>query len=151
MPIADKARFPRLPGHGETDEIILKFIELRKKYPAPEYNWRGGAWNPGDYLPAWSMKQNTEHLQALCEKHSLKSEGSRWKLIKRLYLHWRASRLKTIEKGFEFYGYGEGFENIQIPSCHCGNQRVPKRFPRLAKMTMDYNARTDDQGSPNKL
>lgn len=133
--IVNKPRFPRLAGGegGEDDEIVLRFRKLRKKHPAPEYNrHRDGSWNPGDYLPTWLMKQTTEQLRYLCKRHALNRHGSRWRLVKRMYLHWRASRLQICGKGFEYFGYGVGYENVRDPECSCGSLRK-KDWERIQK------------------
>jgi hypothetical protein len=115
--IFGKPRFPRVAK--EDVEIIRWFIRMRKKYPPPPYDrHQHGSWYPGDYIPNWLMIQTTEHLQELCEKHALKSKGSRWKLIKRMYLHWRASKLKI---GKVYYGYAKGYDYQRIPTCPCGS------------------------------
>jgi hypothetical protein len=115
--IVNKPRFPRIDDENEL-EMVRWFIKLRKKYPAPKYDrHKHGSWNPGDYLPSWAMRQTTERLRELCEKHALKSKGSRKRLIKRIYLHWRASRLRI---GDVYYGYGKGYEYQRIPDCSCG-------------------------------
>lgn len=121
--IVNKQRFPRLSKDGK-DDIVLRFRRLRKKYPAPDYDrHRDGSWNPGDYIPTWLMSQDKEKLKQLCKRHRLDHYGSRWRLVKRMYLHWRAAKLKIAGNHSEYFGYGKGYENVDIPVCSCGSVR----------------------------
>lgn len=123
--IVNKPRFPRLSKDG-SDDIVLRFRRLRREYPPPEYDRQiHGSWNPGDYIPTWLMKQDRKKLKHLCKQHSLDRHGSRWELVKRMYLHWRAAKLKIAGNHSEYYGYGKGYENVKIPVCSCGS--VEKR------------------------
>jgi hypothetical protein len=123
-------RFPRTD-----DGEMLYLAKMRAKYPAPPYNPRtDGSWNPADGIFEWLCKQQKQHLRKLCERHALESTGSRKRLIKRMYLHWRAAKLGL---GKEWIGYGKGYENTRIPTCPCGSKnkiemlRLEKRKQEL--------------------
>jgi hypothetical protein len=103
---------------SEEARLLKWFIKLRKKYPAPEYNRNiHGSWNPGDFIPSWLMRQTRERLKELCKKHALDHHGSTRRLIKRMYLHWRASKLQI---GSVYFGYAPGYEFTRTPTCSCG-------------------------------
>lgn len=125
-------RFPRT-----TDKYALFVAQLRAEYPAPEYNPRfDGAWNPASVILGWLAKLGLTKLRGLCIKHSLDPSNGKRDMIKRMYLHWRSSRMK-LRTGASYYGYGEGFMNTRKPDCTCGFLRIPTvrffrrmRFPR---------------------
>lgn len=141
--IVNKPRFPRLSKDGK-DDIVLRFRRLRKKYPPPEYDRHiHGSWNPGDYIPTWLMGQDKDRLKKLCKKHSLDYHGSLWRLVKRMYLHWRAAKLKIAGKHSEYYGYGKGYENVGIPLCSCGSVLKEDMERREAKKEEDKQQRKE--------
>lgn len=106
-------RFPRTD-----DQMVLYVRELRLKYPAPEHDW-GMGHNPADAILSWLLKITKRKLRKSCDRHALK-HGSRRRMIKRIYLHWRSSVLKL---GKVYYAYGPGFQNTRIPDCSCGYLR----------------------------
>jgi hypothetical protein len=109
-------RFPRTE-----DKDILYLAKLRLKYPAPPWNWKyDGGYNPADYVVEFNLRQSKKKLRKLCRKHSLDPIGSKRKLVGRLYLHWRASKLKI---GNPNYGYGPGYESTKTPDCVCGSKK----------------------------
>ena len=147
-------RFPRT-----ADKDLLFMAKIRAKYPAPDYNPReDGSYNPADMVIDFHLNCSKKKMRRLCRKHSLEDTGTKRKLMKRMYLHWRASKLW---QGTTYYGYGKGFENTRIPDCVCGYINVkewqkteqlkenvkilnrkfkqnfgrtePRRFPRLAE------------------
>ena len=106
-------RFPRTD-----DAVVLYIAHLRAKYPAPEHNWKyGGPLNPAEFVLGELGQYSREKLERLAEKHSLDSTGGRRKIIKRMYLHWRAAKFQT---GSPNIGYGPGFESTRTPDCVCG-------------------------------
>lgn len=98
----------------------------------------------------WILRQDSDHLRELCEKHALKTSGGSTKLIRRFYLHYRSVQLRL---GDPIIGYGPGHEAVRTPMCVCGRLlrkdleasiaekkkrkgklEVPKkRFPRLPR------------------
>lgn len=116
----ERKRYPRL--REKEDLKIVRFIsELRKEYPAPEYDPRyDGSWNPADVILSSYWEKRTKKVQELCRKHSLKDTGWKGKLIKRLYLHWRSKKMML---GQVFYGYSKGCELVGTPTCVCGTLR----------------------------
>ncbi len=115
-------RFPRTD-----DKAMLYLCRIRAKYPAPPHNPHAeGPYNPADSVLSSLLKQDEKVLKKLCDKHALRTGGSRGKLIKRLYLHWRASKLvhfgKIVGSG-TYIGYGKGYRSTRTPTCHCGSQR----------------------------
>lgn len=103
---------------------MLYIAAVRAKYKPPPWNWKtDGGWNPADGILKDLINCSTKKLRRLCKRHALKNKGPRRKLIVRMYLHWRASKLEHmgiyVGKG-EFFGYGPGYENIRIPTCPCG-------------------------------
>ena len=109
-------RFPR------TDDDDLLFMrELRLKYPAPKHDpFNYGPYNPADYVINAVLSYKTKKLRRLCRKHALRSDGSRQKLMRRMYLHWRSNKFKL---GPVYYGYGPGCWNTRVPTCICGYLR----------------------------
>lgn len=106
-------RFPRAK-----DEIIQYIAKLRAKYPAPAFNWKyGGSINPADLVLSSLGEYSRKKLKRLAEKHSLETTGGRRKIIKRMYLHWRAAKFQT---GDPYIGYGKGFKSTRTPDCVCG-------------------------------
>lgn len=110
-------RFPRLRDKRQIR--VLRFLhKLRTKYPIPSYNPKyDGSWNPGLGVLDGLIKLEKKKLKRMCFKHSLETFGSRFKLIRRMYLHWRASKLVL---GSPYIGYGEGYKSTKTPSCPCG-------------------------------
>ena len=126
-------RFPR------TDDKYALFVaQLRAEYPAPEYNWKyDGGWNPADIILGTLVKAGLTKLQKFCDTHALEPSDNKRDMIKKLYLHWRASKMKSREIGVSYYGYGKGFMNTRKPDCPCGFYAIPIvrffrrwRFPR---------------------
>ena len=105
--------------HPRTNDVIaLSIARLRAKYPAPAHNWKyGPSINPADMVLTESASYSKKKLKRLCEKHALEPTGGRRKMIKRLYLHWRASKFST---GDPYIGYGPGYESTRTPNCVCG-------------------------------
>lgn len=136
---------------------------IRDKYPPPDYNpHTDGSWNPATDVIDFHLKCSKKQLRKLCKKHALDHVGSKRKLMKRMYLHWRSAKffLQGEGRGKEYYGYGKGYEAVRKPDCPCGyilvadweklqqkkedrrliNKRLRadlkvkiRRFPRLAK------------------
>jgi hypothetical protein len=106
-------RFPR------TDNVVTLYVaKLRIKYPAPSYNWRyDGSTNPADIVLQSLVEASKKKLRRLCGKHSLETWGNKRRLIKRMYLHWRASKMNL---GDPQIGYGKGYESTRNPTCVCG-------------------------------
>lgn len=145
----DVLRFPRT-----NDKDVLYVAALKRRFPPPVYDPRSdGGWNPSDYILSWLVGLSTDKLREFCETHALEDTGPRRKLIKRMYLHWRAGKLASqkilVGKG-KWIGYGKGYESTREPTCHCGRKRredyIPKkkmektwlkatirRFPRYPK------------------
>jgi len=120
--------FPRLDN--EKDQKDMDLVRwLRKEYPAPEWpSWM--RWNPADTILDSSLTLSKKKLVEFCLKHSLEP-GTRRMMVKRLWLHWRASRLHI---GYPYRGYDIGYRNTRKPNCACGFLRAdPRRFPRLPK------------------
>lgn len=108
-------RFPRTK-----DREMQYLAKIRAKYPPPFYNPRtDGSWNPADGIFDWLCKCSKKKLRRLCIKHALDETGSRKRLIKKMYLHWRAAKLG---KGKVWIGYGKGYENTRTPTCPCGSR-----------------------------
>jgi hypothetical protein len=125
-------RFPRT-----NNKYALFTAQLRAEFPAPEYNPRfDGAYDPAAKVLSWAIAQGLTKLKALCIHHSLDPSDSKRDMVKKLYLHWRARKMK-LRLGSEHYGYGPGFMNTRIPNCACGFLKIPivrffrrMRFPR---------------------
>lgn len=114
-------RFPRT-----SDKLFLYVALFRAKYKPPPYNFRtDGSWNPADGVLNSLLKCDKKQLRRLCKKHALDYKGWIGKLIRRLYLHWRAAKFEhqgvKVGSG-EFIGYGKGYENTRIPNCPCGSR-----------------------------
>ncbi len=135
-------RFPRLEKWDSGEVLMLG--DLRKAYPPPKYDpKRDGAWDPAEYVLSWLLRCEEEKLREKAKYHGLCDEGTKSELIKRLYLHWRASKLNSQKKNsvflsnFPFVAYGPGFERVEIPECSCGKTKVDegkiRRFPRIDK------------------
>lgn len=125
----DVLRFPRTD-----DRDVLYVANLKRKYPPPKYNPRyDGGWNPSDGILNWLLGLGTKKLRKFCDAHALEDTGSRRKLIKRMYLHWRAGKLASqkilVGKG-EWIGYGKGYESTREPTCHCGRHRRESYMPK---------------------
>lgn len=106
-------RYPR-----SKDTVILYIAHLRAKYPAPQHSWKyGPSINPADMILGDLGECSKKKLKRLAEKHSLKTTGGRRKLIKRMYLHWRAAKFGI---GDPYIGYGPGYESTRTPDCVCG-------------------------------
>jgi len=103
---------------------------MREEYPAPYYNpARDGAWNPAEAIIHWLAEASIEKLQEKCLYHGLNETGTRFQMIKAMYLHYRSSILKL---GFPFTAYGPEHENDNPTQCNCGKMKKHvKRFPRL--------------------
>lgn len=108
--------------------------KIKRKYPPPDYNPRSdGRVNPAEIIIDFNLNLSKKKLRKLCYKHALETTGSKRALMKRLYLHWRASKLRY---GFEYYGYGRGYENTRKPTCSCG-------FLNKEEMLRRYNLERD--------
>src|SRR5437667_426758 len=114
-------RFPRTE-----DQAVLFMSIVRSKYKPPAHNPHvDGEYNPADMIIRWLLGLKKKDLRYRCECHSLDSIGTRFQLLKRMYLHWRAAKLATlmeklVGKG-TYIGYGKGYENTRKPTCHCGS------------------------------
>lgn len=115
-----RRRFPRL--EGERDESNWKFLSrLRQRYPLPVYRWQyDGSTNPGVDVLTGLLDRSKKQLRRYAHMHALDEEGSRFQLIKRLYLHWRSSRLQL---GKRYIGYGKHHQSTRTPTCICGFRR----------------------------
>lgn len=113
MALIQRLRFPRT-----RDSEMLYLAKIRVKYPPPPYDpRRDGSWNPADGIFDWLFRKKKKKLRKLCKRHALEHRGSKVKLVKRLYLHWRAKKLGL---GNPQVGYGPGYECVDIPTCSCG-------------------------------
>jgi len=109
-------RFPRTENH-----IAIFVSKLRVRYPPPKYNPAyDGSIDPADFVLNSLGGGSKKDLKRWCNNHSLKPSGSRRKMIKRIYLHWRASKFGY---GDPQIGYGKGYEATKTPSCVCGFRR----------------------------
>jgi hypothetical protein len=142
-PEKPKQRFPRTKN-----VIAIYMAELRVKYPPPEYNPHyDGSMNPADMVLQSFMKVTKKKLRKWCRKHSLKDTGNRRKMIKRLYLHWRASKMGM---GDPQIGYGKGYECTEPPRCVCGARRrsdfilYEKRKEQEREMRRKQRRRADE-------
>lgn len=120
LPTIDKKtkRYPR------SEEQIVQYIaKLRRIYPPPKYNSKtdGTSGDPASFILNSLATYKKSKLRKYCDKHALETIGSRFKLIKRLYLHWRAFKLQT---GEPYVGYGKGFESTRTPTCICAFNKV---------------------------
>jgi hypothetical protein len=107
-------RFPR------TKNVIVTYVaKLRARYPPPEYScWHGdGSMNPADIVLQSLVKASKKKLRKWCRKHAMETWGNKRRLIRRMYLHWRASKFGT---GDPQIGYGKGYECVGVPTCSCG-------------------------------
>lgn len=116
-----KGAVPEDPKHmfPRTEDVIILYVaKLRVKYPPPVYNWRfDGSINPADLVLQSLVESSKKKLRRLCDKHSMETWGNKRRLIKRMYLHWRASKL---ELGDPQIGYGKGYKSTRTPDCVCG-------------------------------
>lgn len=127
------SRFPRTD-----DEDMMYLAAMRAKYKAPPYNFRtDGSWNPADGVFKSLVESSTKKLRKLCKRHSLNHHGPRRKLIKKMYLHWRASKYEHfgvhVGNGL-YFGYGKGYENVRIPTCPCGSRSRSEKKRSDARM-----------------
>ena len=104
---------------ARTDDRDMLYVNrMRVKYPPPAYDpRRDGGWNPADGVLEAILGYDKKKLRKLCKKHALDHVGPRRKLVVRLYLHWRAAKLKI---GKTYYGYDKGYESTRTPDCVCG-------------------------------
>jgi hypothetical protein len=129
-------RFPRI-----RDATLLKRIifvhELRAKYPLPAHDPRTGYGNPGAVVLDWLVGLPKQKLKHYSGKYGLNSLGSGFKLIKRIYLHWRRRQIVLMTpppkplKHFPRMGF------------HLGKDRLA-RFPRIAQGTRFPRLRLGD-------
>lgn len=132
MIIQEKQRFPRTD-----DKDLLYMIQVRNKYPAPPYNpHTDGSYNPADMIIDFHLNQSKKKMRKLCIKHALEPDGPKRVLMKRMYLHWRASKLW---KGVEYYGYGKGYKHTRRPDCSCGYISVAE-WEKIQKRKEDQKA-----------
>jgi hypothetical protein len=114
-------RYPRLSKDDDV-ELVAFVTKLRRRYPAPAYDpIRDGSYDPASWILDWLLRQRKSKLRELCDKHALKTTGSKKKLIQRQYLHWRSLKLGL---GKIYYGYGKHHEFTRPPDCICNCLKV---------------------------
>lgn len=124
-----KPRFPRMAKDEERAHILTRLAKLRVEYPPPYYDkWRDGAYDPTESVLKWLVDLHIDVLRRKCKWHGLADDGNRFDLTKRMYLHFRSSKLRL---GYPWTGYGPEHRQAYLPECTCGRVRkIVKRFPR---------------------
>jgi hypothetical protein len=152
-------RFPRLPeGHEDELQLLPLLRQMRTDYPPPYYDpYRDGVVNTAESIISRAVGLTIEKLKEKSVYHGLSDEGTRFEMVRALYLHYRSRKL---ELGFPLVAYGENHENENPALCDCGKvkadsskikrfprlpikrfPRLPKRFPRLPENRV-YDMRT---------
>lgn len=119
---------------GVDSAFVSKMLDrwpLPRRAPTDRY---GPRWTLN-----WILKQDSDHLRDLCEKHALKNSGGSTKLIRRFYLHYRSVQLRL---GDPRIGYGPGHEAVRTPTCVCG---------RLLRKDVDEMAKTGKRKKEKKV
>jgi hypothetical protein len=129
-------RFPRIHDKAVLKRIIFVH-ELRQKYPLPAHDPRTGYCNPGVGVLDWLVGLPQAKLKHYANKYGLADSGSSFKLIKRIYLHWRRRQIVLMTpppkplKHFPRLGF------------HLGKDKRA-RFPRVAQGTRYPRLRIGD-------
>ena len=110
-------RITRFPRKGRPNSEGVSYLCSKAPLPAYDSSRDGQDRDAPWKVVFWILSRSSRKLRKLCDKHALSSEGSKDELRMRMYLHWRARRLRI---GSPKWGYGKGFESVREPDCPCG-------------------------------
>lgn len=131
-------RFPRLVN--KEDQKVLTFIyKLRIKYPLPSYNRAfDGSWNPGAVVLSTLAFAKKKKLRKWADTNLQDDRGSRFTLIKKLYLHWRRAKIRGRMKENED---GKLRRQEAMQRGRAEQARVLKLWDQIHTMTERYKER----------